>query len=363
MGAGGALPYQNQLARRQSPESVLDRQPRRLSFLNACLAGSLDVKTIDKKQLKCGMFIEDLEGSWQDNPFASRRFKLETLEQVRLLQASSVTAIVINTHLGADVQHDERGAYRTSDAKLERAPSKQNSLSARKAALSSFLLKSEESLHAAFNDILHRAGSAIDLVDPIVDEISLVLEKDPALLLSVSRLKTKDDTTYLHSIAVSALMMQLASHLGVEPSIVKQLGIAGLLHDIGKLKIPTEILTNPEKLTPEEFGIMRTHSRLGWEMLVPQKGMTDIVLDVCLHHHERIDGSGYPVGLDASELSLHAKLAGVCDVFEATTSARPYKKAWNSGEAISWMLDQGTQFERTLVRKLSASLGSGLRRS
>jgi putative nucleotidyltransferase with HDIG domain len=166
----------------------------------------------------------------------------------------------------------------------------------------------------------------------------------------MTRMKTKDEATFLHSLAVSALMIRLARHLKIDKFLVPVLGMGGLLHDIGKIGTPIEILTKTGALTDAEMEIIRLHPERGHHMLSRGKGMPEIVLDVCLHHHERLDGKGYPSGLRDGEISLYARMAAICDVYDALT-ARPYKKPWTASEAISWMLDTKGLFDRDVLRE------------
>ncbi|EKA49881.1 cyclic di-GMP phosphodiesterase, partial [Pseudomonas aeruginosa ATCC 700888] len=114
---------------------------------------------------------------------------------------------------------------------------------------------------------------------------------------SLVRLKTSDEYTYMHSVAVCALMIALARQLELPDPLVREAGLAGLLHDIGKMAVPDPILNKPGKLTDQEFGLVRRHPQNGARMLLDCRQVSALVVDVCLHHHERIDGTGYPFGL------------------------------------------------------------------
>ena len=143
-------------------------------------------------------------------------------------------------------------------------------------------------------------GRAIeaDAAQPLVEEISNSVMRNPGALISLARLKTADDYTYMHSVAVCALMIALARQLGLDEQQTRDAGMAGLLHDLGKALLPMEILNKPGKLTDEEFAIVKTHPGKGFDLLEHAQGVSEITKDVCLHHHEKVDGSGYPKGLD-----------------------------------------------------------------
>jgi putative nucleotidyltransferase with HDIG domain len=138
----------------------------------------------------------------------------------------------------------------------------------------------------------------------------------------------------MHSVAVCALMIALARQLGLSGEEIRAAGTAGLLHDLGKARIPSDILNKPGKLTEQEFEVIKSHPRHGWDLLRQVRGIDDISLDVCLHHHEKMDGTGYPDGLAGEEISLYARMGAVCDIYDAVTSNRPYKKGWDPAESL-----------------------------
>jgi putative nucleotidyltransferase with HDIG domain len=158
-------------------------------------------------------------------------------------------------------------------------------------------------------------------------------------LRCLERLRSIDNYTYAHSVAVGSLMLALARHMGMDAGAVRDCGLAGLLHDIGKATVPSDILNKPARLTPAEFEAVKLHPVAGHALLRAAGGLPDIVLDVCLHHHERYDGKGYPSGLRGEAISLEARMCAVCDVYDAITSPRPYKAAWSRPEALRRMAD------------------------
>nr|MBP6252372.1 HD-GYP domain-containing protein [Rubrivivax sp.] len=176
-------------------------------------------------------------------------------------------------------------------------------------------------------------------------------------LVSLARLKTKDDYSYMHSMAVCALMVSLARTLGRSEDECREAGLAGLLHDLGKALMPLELLNKPGKLTGEEFAIVKTHPQRGHDLLVDGRGAPEAALEVCLHHHERLDGRGYPHGLPGEQLGLLARMGAVCDVYDAITSNRPYKAGWDPAESIAMMASWRGQFDPDLFQAFVRSLG------
>ena len=200
------------------------------------------------------------------------------------------------------------------------------------------------------------APMAVEMA-PLVAEISGSVARNPGALISLARLKNKDDYTYMHSVAVCALMVALARQMQLDEAQIRSAGLGGLLHDMGKAVSPPEILNKPGKLTDEEFAIMRQHPLAGHAMLQEARGADAVALDVCLHHHEKIDGSGYPHHLHDKEISIFAKMAAVCDVYDAVTSERPYNKGWDPAEAIRRMAEWRGHFDPMVFQSFVKSLG------
>jgi putative nucleotidyltransferase with HDIG domain len=197
--------------------------------------------------------------------------------------------------------------------------------------------KSKAAVLSMFNEA--RMGQLSDVAQalPLVDDIAASVMRNSNALISLTRLKQADDYTYMHSVAVCAMMLALARQLGLSDEDTRACGLAGLLHDIGKMALPMDILNKPGKLTDAEFDIVKGHPGSGHSILTEVSDVPEIALEVCLHHHEKFDGRGYPHGLAGQEISLHARMGAVCDVYDAITSDRPYKDGWTPSESLKRM--------------------------
>jgi putative nucleotidyltransferase with HDIG domain len=204
-----------------------------------------------------------------------------------------------------------------------------------------------------------RLGHAIDAEAcmPLVHDIADSVIRNPGALVSLARLKTQDDYSYMHSVAVCALMVALGRELGFDEAECRRAGTAGLLHDVGKALMPLEILNKPGKLTDEEFDVMRSHPVRGHELLQEARGADQVAMDVCLHHHERFDGTGYPHKLANDRLNQFVRMGAICDVYDAITSNRPYKAGWDPADSIGKMAGWKGHFDPVVFATFVKSVG------
>jgi putative nucleotidyltransferase with HDIG domain len=281
------------------------------------------------------------------------------------VRGSGVTECWIDVSLGADVATGDATPQATpATAEPVLAPARGEAVSAATRTFSdemhqaaSVCKRSRDAVVSMFNEA--RLGRAIDAEHclPLVDEVSRSVFRNPGALVSLARLKTQDDYSYMHSVAVCALMVSLARQLGHDEDACRAAGLAGLLHDIGKALMPLEVLNKPGKLSDPEFDVIKTHPQRGHELLLEGRGASELALDVCLHHHERVDGAGYPHGLAAERISVHARMGAVCDVYDAITSNRPYKPGWDPAVSIARMASWQGHFDEAIFGAFVRSLG------
>jgi HD-GYP domain-containing protein (c-di-GMP phosphodiesterase class II) len=322
------------------------------------------LKKIPVTEARLGMYLHKLEGAWISHPFWKTRFVIDTEADLSALRASRLKECWIDLSRGLDVA-TQPGPAGAAGARPEGAAA-----AAAPAALPPTTTQEEE-LHRAAAvckqsrprvlALFHEArlGRAVDTQDclPLVDEISASVFRHPGALISLARLKTRDDYTYMHSVAVCALMVALGRQLGFDDARCREAGLAGLVHDLGKALVPLEVLNKPGKLTDAEFALMKTHPERGHDLLLQGRGVGEGVLDVCLHHHEKMDGSGYPHGLAGERIDLMARMGAVCDVYDAVTSDRPYKSGWDPAESIARMASWRGHFDPAVFTAFVKSLG------
>jgi putative nucleotidyltransferase with HDIG domain len=302
------------------------------------------LKRIPVKNMSLGMFVAELCGSWMEHPFEKTKFLLTNQSDLDSIRTCGAKEVWIDTAKGLDdnaaILATTLTTPLTTSAPLS-SPEKVKHVSIEQEIItaSKVCARAKDAVITMFGDA--RMGKAIEIehVQMLVEEISDSVMRQPHALISLARLKTSDEYTYMHSVAVCALMIALARQMNLDNDKVHEAGLAGLLHDIGKMSIPKEILNKPGKLTDQEFDTVKSHTVKGSEILMGNPLISALVLDVVLHHHEKMDGSGYPHKLQGDDISLFAKMGAVCDVYDAITSDRPYKKGWPPAESIRKMAE------------------------
>ncbi|MFZ6861238.1 HD-GYP domain-containing protein [Undibacterium sp. Ji67W] len=323
------------------------------------------LKKIEVTQLRIGMYIHELCGSWIDTPFWKKSFVLADPNELAEIQKTKIREAWIDTSKGLDVyqEQESRPVELVEPEILVPKPvvTRQTgpvSMGDELGRASLIVSKSKEAVFSMFSEA--RMGKAVDVgnAQEMVEEIADSVMRNPGALIGLARLKTKDDYTYMHSVAVCALMVSLAKQLGLSDEETREAGLAGLLHDIGKMMISAEILNKPGKLTDDEFVAVKEHPVAGHKMLLEAKGVSAVALDVCLHHHEKVDGTGYPFGLKGDQISLLARMGAVCDVYDAITSNRPYKQGWCPAESIRKMAEWSKgHFDEKIFQAFVKSIG------
>ena len=316
------------------------------------------------------MHLHELCGSWINHPFWRTKFIIKDEAEARLVVESGITEVVIDIAKGDDVATvvtatpEPAVAEPAAEVAAEPAPPpnavpalERTSTEVEVQRAMRVVAKSREAVQSMFQEV--RMGKAIDAeaAGELVEEISTSVARNSGALISLARLKTADDYTYMHSVAVCALMIALARQLRLEEPLVREAGMAGLLHDLGKAMMPPEVLNKPGKLTDAEFTIMKSHPGEGHRLLVESGTASEVTLDVCLHHHEKVAGGGYPKGLKGDAISLMAKMGAVCDVYDAITSNRPYKAGWDPAESIRRMNEWKGHFDDRVFQAFVKSIG------
>jgi putative nucleotidyltransferase with HDIG domain len=324
------------------------------------------IKKIKVEQLKPGIFVHDFNCGWLHHPFLRNRVKLTTDEEIDKIVKHQIRELYIDTAQGLDIDDAPTKPevdleIQTEINHLDASNLKDRArVSLREEIFSAKKLLSEVKKKTRLLMDEVKLGKQVDMqqVEIIVDKMTESVLNNNDALVSLARIKSKDEYTYLHSLAVSALCISFGEHLGLDDKKVKAIGIGGLLHDIGKVKIPAEILNKPGPLTEKEFEIMKAHVKHGDCILRQTTNIDEDSVCVTTHHHERLDGTGYPEGLRGSEISTFGQMAAIVDIYDALTSERCYKDAIPPTEALKKLFEWSDGYvNRDLVEKFIAHLG------
>jgi len=292
------------------------------------------IKKIATEQLRPGMFIHDLNCGWMEHPFMHNHFKIESHAEIEKITHIGIREVYIDTELGLDVkdaqtEEDVRAEIHEKMVKVVQAhpvrphprPVKEELVVAKQVHH-----EANQAVHSIMTDI--RVGKQIEIeqVNPVVERITDSILRNRDALISLGRIKERDNYTFQHSVNVCALLVSFSNALDFEPAIIRELGIGGLLHDIGKMKVPLSILNKPGPLTEKEFEAMKSHAALGRDILRETPNIPDNAIMVAGQHHERYDGTGYPDKLKSEEISMFGQMAAIVDVYDALTSNRVYHK-------------------------------------
>lgn len=325
------------------------------------------IKKIKVDQLKVGMFVKDLDCGWLDHPFLIGSFKIKSEEELKKVQGSNIKIAYIDSEKGVDID-PPKTKKPTVQIVANKKPHKsrvtpekhEKKVDAASEALKAKAIYKEATgvVRTMMEDV--RLGQQMDVarVDPVAERMIQSVFRNQYAFNGISRIKTKDDYTFMHCVSVAGLMVTFAKTLGLDEETMHQVAVGGLVHDVGKIMVPDKVLNKPGKLTDDEFVVMKDHVTHSREILADNEGISDIARDVALLHHERVDGTGYPLGLKGDEISLIGKMAAIVDVYDALTSIRVYKSAWDPAMALKKMLEwSSTHFDRALVEKFIRCLG------
>ena len=327
------------------------------------------LQKISIQDLRLGMHLHELCGTWLDHPFWRCKFVLADAADLAKLRTSGVKECWIDDSKGLGMlpapapptprpRPPEAVVPRIVPQPVKPEPATRVSMVEELARAALLIKQSRAAVTAMFAEARMGRMSNAEQTNEMVAEIAASVWRNPEAMVSLARLKTHDDYSYMHSVAVCALMVSLSRQLGHEEAQARQAGKAGLLHDIGKAFMPLELLNKPGKLTAAEYTLIKQHPQRGHGLLL-QANASAMTLDVCLHHHERCDGQGYPFGLSGAALTLPARMGAVCDVYDAITSNRPYKAGWDPAESIAHMADvtKKGQFDPVVFRAFVTGLG------
>ncbi len=326
-------------------------------------------KRISTVNLMEGMYVQELDRPWVETPFMFQGFTVERQREIDILQ-ELCEFVYINVDLGVDApdvyhQHDPSRKVTMQQlvqvSKLPRPQAKYDDITDVEHELEpakETYKKSQRLVDDLFNDIRNKGKLNVPAINEAVDEITDSVLRNPDAFMLLRQLKTKDAYSYSHAIDSCALAASFCRHLGFPKNELKDVAMGTLLLDVGKLKVPAEILEKQGRLTEEEFSMMQRHVTFGVEMLVGAGNIPKTTIEMVATHHERLNGKGYPQKLKGETIPVSGRIAAIVDCYDAMTSERPYKKSASAHDAIRELYKwRGTDFQEELVEQFIQCLG------
>jgi putative nucleotidyltransferase with HDIG domain len=340
-------------------------------------------KKIAVQDLQRGMYVSELVGRhWRETPFLFQGFEIQSDEQIEEI-GRYCQHVYIDTEQGNDVSSRPR-PIASAPPTLIVTPEKKESIIKFEKVIERFApghrrppryqdvtVLEEEIGHAreivtetreAVYDIMTdvRLGRSINTTAAkkvVADMVDSVI-RNPDALMCLNQLKDKDEYTALHSLRVCVLALAFGRHLDLTDDELNLLGIGALLHDIGKMKVPNDIINKPGKLTDEEFALMKSHVPRGVDILEQTHGISSVSIDVARYHHERYAGGGYAIGSKGEQIGLFGSIGGIVDCYDAITSDRSYHTGLSAHDALTKMYSwRGRDFQPLLVEQFIQCMG------
>jgi HD-GYP domain-containing protein (c-di-GMP phosphodiesterase class II) len=310
------------------------------------------------------MYVHDLNCNWLTHPFVRNSFPVTTKEQIQKILNAKIEALYIDTEKGLDVDQPKPKPINTKHGhvpeELKKGPSTPQPVILRQ-ELSRAANITKAALHVLGNlieDVRQKRPINIDAAGFVMDDMVDSVIRNSDALLGLTRIRSISEYTLEHSVGVSVLLITFGKYLGLNPDELKDLGLGGLVHDLGKELIPPAILNKPGKLTPDEYVIMHKHVEHTYNLVKDIPGIPEIALRVVREHHEYYDGTGYPKQIAGDEISLYGQMAAITDIYDAITTDRVYGEAISQPAALGKLFDWGQQkFNQELVQRFIHCIG------
>jgi len=326
------------------------------------------IKKVKTSDLRVGMYVHDLNIPWLEHGFVRSHFLLKSEHQIEKILNANIAEVVIDTERGLDAEHaptleEAESALMNTIIDIVSEPASTKFVAG---ALNMQWTESrqihDEALKVVsniLNDVQNGKQTGVLRATPLVENITNAILGGNGTLVSLCRIKNSDAYTFQHSVSVSALLVTLCHSLGsFNSKELIEIGLGGLFHDIGKMKVPGEILNKPGPLTDDEFTIMKTHVDEGLEYLQAEHNLSSPALKIVAEHHERYDGTGYPRELSQNTISQIGQMASIVDVYDAITSTRVYHSALEPTDALKRIFEWGGKhFDEAMVHNFIKAIG------
>jgi len=340
-------------------------------------------KKVDVQDLRIGMYVSGLDRPWIETPFLFQGFPIQAQEELNELQRLC-QYVYVDTEQEVNLKPQQRVANTPAKSVPPQEQEDEHDKRLKQEIIAKFAIGQKHTPHyldktsleeeipqartievetknviySIMDDV--RIGRSIDTATAkkVVSEMVESIIRNPDALVCLNQLKNKDEYTALHSLRVCILALAFGRHLEFSIDELNVLGVGALLHDVGKMKVPNEILNKPGKLTDQEFDLMKSHVPRGVEILERTKGIPVASIEVARSHHERFDGSGYASGLKGDQIGLFGQIGAIVDCYDAITSDRAYHTGLSAHDALRKLYEwRHKDFQPILVEQFIQCMG------
>lgn len=314
-------------------------------------------KRMDVKSLELGMFVSRLDRSWLGTPYPLQGFYIESPQDIDAL-GQYCRFVYIDEYRQREPGHTELDTRPLANpaVSLDQPPATPGQISFSQAR--HIWYESKQLSYKLVERIEHHYDIDREQVESAARNLTRAVIKKPSTMLWLARIKAHDNYTAEHCLSVGILAASFGRYLGVRAQDLELLSLAGMLHDVGKIRLDKALLNKAGKLTAAEFDILRAHAKIGYQLLLKDHSVPPLVLDAALSHHERMDGKGYPNGLPGEKISRIARIVAIVDAYDAMTSERPYAEAKTHIAALREIrLHAGAQFDSSLAKAFIRMMG------
>jgi HD-GYP domain-containing protein (c-di-GMP phosphodiesterase class II) len=324
------------------------------------------IKRIPVSALRVGMYITDLNNDWIPHNTQRKRGVIKKAETIGKIQRMGVDFVYIDVSKGLDSQDSEpaREVDHRNEKALERAGELSPGLFRKVPIIEE--MGFAQRVHTQAQDLVGdlmgnvEQGEAIDIapIHQLANELQSSVFRNANALSCLGRIREKDKYLLEHSVNLSVLMSLFGNYRKLSPDALHQTIVGALLHDIGKILTPDEILHKPGRLTPEEFEVMKAHARHSRNLLEATEGIGELSIITAAQHHERMDGSGYPEGLKGDDISIYGRMVAITDVYDAITADRVYHKGMTPSQGLKKLLEWSNgHLDPVLVKEFIRCVG------
>jgi putative nucleotidyltransferase with HDIG domain len=329
----------------------------------------MEIKTIaiSVSELKKDMYVCALDRPWTDTPFQMQGFTIKSESDFDLLKKYCKFVYIDQLTLPQGYSpklHQPKGPA-TSQSLAQEIPKREQNKYTKTTDFEDELEQAKEikkqfssTVSELFSDISQSKPLDYEQIKRSIDPMVNSVIRNPDAMIWLARLKSKDNYIYQHAMSVSIWSTALARQLGLPLAEIKELATGAVLADIGKVKLPEKLLNKSGRLSDEEFELFKKHAKEGFDILSASQGVSQVVKDIILFHHERHSGNGYPEGLSGCQIPLMARIVGIVDCYDAIISPRPYATQISSSEAVRKLYDwRDSDFQHELVEEFIQSIG------